>query len=351
MSINKDNSELLISDTLVPDIFLTQYIQELSKNAICLYMWLLMILGNDKFTENDLKEYQVITKAERSEAFAELISQDLVIKDKNNKYQLADLKKREVEEYCKTMNAKGDSLDGVSLSSDNSRDVLASSINKTFYLGKMAALNYRLIDKCLYEYGFDSAVIYTLFEEARREKQLYRINFLQKVAEDWYKKGYTTPDKLTTMIANKNKTEEIVKSLGKLMRKRLDGLDIEKIETWVTEYDVSVELVEYAYRCNDFRSTITLRNVGDKLKEWYLSDITTIDKAAVYENKKHEENKSKVSRKKASGNPWKLGGEMGVGSSETKTESSKKAEEAVTSDSDVEEDEILNLFGGSDADN
>lgn len=339
MSSKSDNSELLISDTLVPDIFIIQHIHDLSKNAICLYMWLLMIIGNTSFTMQNIADYSVVSESEKKEALAELISNDLVLKKGEKSFYLADLKKREVEEYCKTMIAKGDSLDGIELSSDKSRDVLASSISKTFFLGKMANINYRLIDKCLYEYKFDSSVVYSLFEEARNRKSQYKISYLSKLAEEWYKKGYTTPEKLQQMYNSKAEIDSIIKLLGRLSRKHIDGLDIERIEKWVYEYGMDSAMVEYAYRCNDFRQNKNFKHIDDTLKEWFLAEIKTIDKATVYENKKHEENKIKATRKKASGNAWKTGGEMGV-VADTKEEKEEKPQ-----DEDSDSDEILDLFG------
>lgn len=339
MSSKSDNSELLISDTLVPDIFIIQHIHDLSKNAICLYMWLLMIMGNTSFTMQNIAEYSVISDSEKTEAIAELISNDLVLKKGEKSFYLADLKKREVEEYCKTMIAKGDSLDGIELSKDKSRDVLASSISKTFYLGKMANINYRLIDKCLYEYKFDSSVVYSLFEEARNRKCHFKISYLNKLAEDWYKKGYTTPDKLQKMYDSKNEIDAIVKLLGKLTRKRLDGLDMEKIEKWVYEYEMNSQMVDFAYRSNAFRDKISIKNVDDTLTLWFLADAKTVDQASIFENKKHEENKAKATRKKSSGNAWKTGSEMGV-VSDVKADKAEKPQ-----DEDSDSDEILDLFG------
>ncbi len=346
MSFKADNSELLLSDTPVPDIFITQYIQELSKKAICLYMWLLMIIGKDSFTLKDLDDYSVVSGEEKKEALAELISADLLLKKGEDNFVLADLKLREVDDYCKAQIAKGDTLEGAQMSKDEARDVLARSINKTFYLGKMANINYRLIDTCLYEYKFDSAVVYSLFEEARNKKSHYRINFLQKLAEEWYKKGYTTPDKLKKMFDARSEIDNVIKLMGKLTRTHLDGLAIEMIENWVLNYGYKADMAEYAYRCNNFRKTILFKHVDEKLKEWYLADIKSIDQASVYENKRHEENKLKSSRKWSSGNSWKTGSEMGV-----LEETAPSAEVKKEADDSADNDEILNLFGGMDADN
>ena len=47
----EDLTRLLISDSLLPDIFLVRYAQELSKNALLVYLWLNMTGAGEGFDE------------------------------------------------------------------------------------------------------------------------------------------------------------------------------------------------------------------------------------------------------------------------------------------------------------
>ena len=53
-----DFSRLLINDSLLPDIFLVRYAQELSKNALLVYLWLNMTGKYDGFDENTIKRFK-----------------------------------------------------------------------------------------------------------------------------------------------------------------------------------------------------------------------------------------------------------------------------------------------------
>ena len=97
----------------------------------------------------------------------ELIFREIVNKKGRDTYFLNDLKKKEVDSYCASVIARGMSADDEFRlkESDELSQKLAESISKTFYAGKMNHQNYLLVDKCLYEYKFDSIVVYKLFEK------------------------------------------------------------------------------------------------------------------------------------------------------------------------------------------
>ena len=130
MSDPKGRTELLISDTLVPDIFITQYAQELTKDALCLYLWLLMSFGDREFTRENIKSYTLLSESDSEEYAAELIAHDLLITKDNETFSMADLKKNEVDSYVKAVVARDSADPSLKLCADEeSRNVLAGSIN------------------------------------------------------------------------------------------------------------------------------------------------------------------------------------------------------------------------------
>ena len=356
MKQSESSHELLLSDTLVPDIFVTQYAQELSKEAICVYLWLLMNCGYNEFSREEIYSYSILSKDDADKATAGLIENGLLLSSSEDKLVLADIKRAEVDSYIKTMVSKEDGMSDPVLSADEeSRNMLAGSINKTFYMGKMSYLFYRLVDKCLYEYKFHSSVVYSLFGEGRDLKIHLKVNSMYDLAESWRRNGYTTPDKLKAYYDKKGKREQLIALMGRLTRRRLNDNDLKRIDCWVEEFDTSVRLAEYAFKVNEFRGNITLKNVEDKLREWYAAGVSDIDAAAVYENMRRQENKAKSSRGRSRNNPHKTYGELEQKSAvkktapETKTEEKPKSEEKT--EQEQENDDILTLFGGVDEDN
>ena len=312
MTDKEGRTELLISDTLVPDIFITQYAQELSKDALCMYLWLLMTHKEQEFSKEDIREFSILSDNDSDRAAAELVSHELLFTKDNKTFRIVDLKKNEVDSYVKSMIDRGNSTSSLKLCADEeSRNVLAGSINKTFYLGNMSYMFYRLVDKCLYDYGFDPTVVYSLFEEGREQKIHLKQGAMYEMASNWSRNGYLTPDDLKRYYDRKSRREQLISLMGRLARKRINGLDIERIDRWVDEYKTTPELADYAFRVNDFRDKITIRNVDEKLREWYAAGIESIDQAQVYENERRVENKKAGARKRArNDNPNKTWDEL-----------------------------------------
>ncbi len=355
---DKDNNikcEMLLSDTPVADVFIVCHMNELSSNALKLYLWLCMTYGTkDEFTLASLNDYSYLNASEASEALAEMLEHELLYKIGSENFRLADLKQQEALEYAKSYAAKGVNIDGLELSADaKARDVLTDSISKTFYLGRCPYWCYRLVDKCLYEYNFEAPVVYKLFEEGRDGKFHVYTNRMNALAKDWYNHGYTSTNKLGEYFERKQMLSSVIEKMGKLSRRRLNGVELERIEHWVSAMDVTPELAEYAFRCNEFRGNITLKNVEDTLVIWHQAGIKSVDKAMVYENERRTERKSKARKAGGRDNVWKTGAEAGLLKKEEADSQSEKKDVQLPEDDDRSEahDMILDLFGDNDEDN
>lgn len=342
-------SRLLINDSLLPDIFLVRYAQELSKNALLVYLWLNMTGDKNSFNEETVKKFKIIPDDEISKTLAELMASGLINR-KDKTYSFDDIKAREVEEYVQAQKAMGTDPDLSGLKSDEQeRKTLADSISKTFYQGELPYIFYRLIDKCLYEYKFDSIVCYKLFEEGY-DQSIHRSNIqMENRAREWFEKGYTDIKSLEKQLEIDKRTKKLIKLTGSLMRKRLNGLDIDRVKSWAEDLDATEELVTLAFKENEFRTNLTLKNVGDTLTKWHDQGIKTAEDAARFSEEEHKENKRKATRRKANaGSVWATGEEAGI-AAETKAEEPKntKASED-TNDDDGDSnipDSVLDMFG------
>ncbi|MCR5617195.1 MAG: DnaD domain protein [Clostridiales bacterium] len=336
----KDMNELLLSDTSIEDLFICQYMPGLSKEAICLYL-LLKMDGSGKFSLKDVEDRSLFPKTETEEAMAELISSGLMSRNKTEKFVFVDIKKEEINSYCAGVIARGGAeLSDLELSPlKKERDDLCSGISKTVYAGKMGYVFYRLVDRCLFNYEFETIVIYKLFLEAKERKFQYDYRAVEKLAEEWNKQGIRTADKVDEVLNRRQNVEQIKKLVGRITRKRLNEYDIERIEKWA-QLDISPDLIEYAFRVNEYRD-ISSKNVDETLTGWVYAGIKTVDEASKYETELHKENSKKYKGQKKSGSyRGKDGSEAGityVGKTEDVKEEKKKAS-----------DDIFDLFGGED---
>lgn len=346
----EDFSRLMIDDSLLPDIFLVRYAQELSKNALLVYLWLNMTDKKNAFDGNDVKKFKIIPDNDIDQTLAELMAAGLISR-KDKTYSFDDIKVREVGEYIQAVKARGEDPEITGLMSDEKeRNVLADSISSTFYQGEIPYIFYRLIDKCLYNYKFDGRVVYKLFEEGYDQSIHRSLTLMEKMALSWYEKGYTDIKSLEKELEVSKRTKALIKLTGKLMRKRLNELDINRVRSWAEDLDATEKLVTQAFKENEFRSNLTLKNVGDTLTKWHDNGIKTVEDAIKFSEEEHKENKRKATRRKAtSGAVWRTGAEAGVG--EAKTEGTViKTDPAAAEQEDNIPDDILDMFGDSDED-
>lgn len=345
MASKEKYSELLISDTLVPDIFTVRYMPMLGKDALSIYLWTLMTYKGGNFTLKDVLAYGVIPEEDTKTALAELVTAGVLVNSEGTKFSFVDLKKIEVDEYVKS----GTDEDGMPVmrSDEKRRNLLATSIQKTFYGGRMAYAFYKLIDKCLYEYKFEDQVVYALFEEGKDTRIQFSVPKMYELAQKWNDMGYTTLSSLKNYYETRQKRNGIVKLVGKLLRKRLNDMDYERIYRMIDVYKADEALVEYAIKSLEWKENIRIIDVENKIKEWYDAGVMTIDKAVVYEEERRKENKTKASRRRGRSNVRKSGKEAGITVSEPE---GSKAEEAADEDEPFH-DSILDMFAGDDDEN
>ncbi|MCQ2467899.1 MAG: DnaD domain protein [Clostridia bacterium] len=344
MAMNNNNNSLLLSDTLVPDLFIYHHMMSLTKEAISVYLYIASS-GKCKFSEAECTDISLLDKETTKIAIAELIASGLIARDKDGDFTLVDLKKAEVDQYCASVVARGGAdISGLELSPmQEERNNLCDSISKSIYAGKMGYVFYRIVDTCLFTYGFETFVIYSLFDMAKEKKIHYDYKKVEKMASDWHKNGIKDSESLNRVLENEARIQEIIKTIGKLTRRRVDGVDIEKITNWVA-LGFSKELIELAYRSNKYRDFVKTKDVDDTLTKWLEAGIKTAEEAMKFEEEQHAENKRKYKKNKGKDSNYRTGAEAGITIEDTV---------AIEEDTDPKSDDsamndILNMFGDDD---
>ena len=140
--MNDDYSELVISQSQLDDIFVVRYLQDLSREAVVVYLWLNMTAGTGDFDEETVKSYRVIPENKVKETLAELLGAGLIAST-GDKFVKEDLKKREVRDYVVTCKAKGEAADIPGMMSDpEQHKTLAASISRTFAFSSVCYKNW-----------------------------------------------------------------------------------------------------------------------------------------------------------------------------------------------------------------
>ncbi|SCW36620.1 Replication initiation and membrane attachment [Ruminococcaceae bacterium YRB3002] len=352
--MNDSSQKLIVSQTALPDIFVIRYAGGLSASAIYAYLWINSFYRDSNFDLKNIYDASILSKAETDSALAELVAADLLIRN-GNSFHMTDIIAREVDDYLRHERAYAMSADGIPEDMTD-RNLLAESIQDTFFQGKMAYPFYSLIDKCLFEYKFEQTVVYNLFQEGLDRGCVKNSKSMKNLAREWYDKGLTTPQALAEYSKCKKAVKHAVEVMGRLTRRRLNELDLTRIERWVTDLDCSAELIEFAYKSNEFRGNIQLRHVEETLVAWTSAGIRNVEDAARYEEEHHKENKRKSDRRKGKFSGSVTGAEAGLTDTETKPATTTPEEDKPafgSGDESAEEDSaaidnLLDMFGGDD---
>ncbi len=342
--------KLIVSQTALPDIFVIRYAGGLSASALYAYLWINSFYHDKNFDLKNIYDSAILSKKDTDEALAELVKNDLLIRNGNSFHQ-TDIVYREVEDFYKIEQAYKQYAADLPEDSQQ-RNMLAESIQNTFFQGKMAYIFASLIDKCLYEYNFEQTVVYSMFQEGLEQGIVKNANAMKALAKKWYEKGITNDKALAEYKQTGREIKHCIEVMGKLTRRRMNELDIQRIEKWIIDLNCSCELIEFAYRSNEYRGNIQMRNVEDTLLKWTSAGITDVAGARKYEEENHKENKRKSERRKAKFSGSVTGAEAGITADDAiKPKSTTEEEDKPAfgkNDPDDAMDDILDLFGGED---
>lgn len=241
----EDARKMLFSDTLIPDVFISEYMASLSEVALKIYLYALHVSRHhEQVTAAELaRRLETDLDAVKAGIF-ELTQKGLI--EQNTKKQsiiIVDLKEKEVSKYYRTRSAAAPSEVIERTSRQPARDKLIRDVNKSFFHGMMGYSWYQAIDEWFEVYRFEPEVVYALFNECASRNKLSNRNYISVVAKDWNSKGVVTYLDLNKYYASREKTEQIRNAIGKKLRKNMTEFDDRIVEKWVREYEYDMPII------------------------------------------------------------------------------------------------------------
>lgn len=207
------NRTLHLSDTLVPDLFITEYINKLSGNAIRCYLILLLTYqhGNRKASPASISQRLGVSVNKAEQALTELQQVQLIIIQSGN-IELLDLKSKEIKR-----NMLRNQLDeDVSAIDFSHREAIIKQINDTFFQGVMSLGFYTIIDEWFNQYQFEPEVVYAIFAEANSKQMLKNPGYVSGIAKNWGESGVKTYSQLNQYYKNYETRQILMQKSEKL---------------------------------------------------------------------------------------------------------------------------------------
>ena len=281
----EESRKLLISDTLVPDIFITEYLPVLNGLAIKVYIYgLLLVRSRKTITESELSTRMGTDNETVKAALAELASHELItFTDKG--FDFNDIKAQEIEKIynLKTSRAPSTLLSSTLLSE---REKMMADISKTFFSGVMSPSWYCEIDNWFDRYRFDPQVVYALFNECKRRKKLDSKAYIAKVAQNWSTQGIATYQDLNAYFLSYDKISKISKKIGQKLHKNITEYDEELISKWVEKMGFEFDVIEIALRKTSKLASPNLEFTNKILEEWFSRQLKIAAEVLQYEEQK-----------------------------------------------------------------
>lgn len=271
-----EKTKIEMSDMLVPDIFVTNYMMGLDEHSLKIYLYIKFMAKNDI----DIKEDQIIkkigiSKIEYEKAMNLLQTEELIIKLENG-YGLVDIKELELNKtYIPKLKPKSD---GRKTAVEKKRIAAASAINETFFQGIMTLGWYVDISTLFEKYMFDEDVMIALFQYCQ-ERNALRKNYVFKVAETWYKGNVKTFEQLENYLEQQDRINKIKSKIKRAfgLSRNFTEYEEEQINKWLNNYKYEYDVIEIALKKTVQKTTNPTINYANAIiTSWYEKGLKTV---------------------------------------------------------------------------
>ncbi|MEG0073768.1 MAG: DnaD domain protein [Clostridia bacterium] len=283
--ISKNN--LRLSDTQIPDLFITDYMQKLNDNAIKVYLYILYAEKNAKsLEEKDIINTLLIKPVELETALNELVKYNLLIKTEKE-YIIKDIKEKEIDKvYIPRIEPKRGKA---ATERDTTRVLAMQAINTSYFNGTMPAYWFTEIGLWFEKYMFDEEVMIALFNYCY-EKNAMSKNYIEKVVEGWNRAGVRTFNQLEEYFEISDKLFKIENKVIKALRmqRQMTQGELNLLKNWVIQYNYTFDIIEYAIS-KALGKGNPIMYVNGIIENWNTTGYKTLEEIKIASEKAQEE--------------------------------------------------------------
>lgn len=289
-----ENADLssLFSNTLLPDIFFSEYLSEASGDFIKVYLYMVFLSKYDKDIKvNDLSKKLVLPLKTIQDAVKYWEEQGLITK-KNTGYIINSIQEIELHKLYKPKTAL--SAQQLQKSAENQKRARAiEHINNKYFSGLMPTTWYPEIELWFKKYNFDEEVMIALFGYCFDKSALHK-NYVQTVAEAWNKNNIKTFNDLDVYYEKQEKINIIAKSISKKLglSRGLTQYEYGYIEKWVIDYSYGMDVIEIALKRTTSKANPTFDYLDKLLTDWHDRGFKTPEDVQTFLKEIKEKNKN-----------------------------------------------------------
>lgn len=288
MKLNKIQNNLY-GNTLVPDIFISEYLPGLPPCAVKIYLYMLYASSNDLECEEGT--LAMILNSDVSVVRENMIILESIglISCQDGLIFINDIVQKEIEKnYRPKTISRPDDMPADKQKKNYDRAKIQKAISDKFFAGQMPAQWYNEIDSWYERYGFEPNIPFLLFQQCHKQKIMTK-PYIRKVAENWGEKyKIRTQEQLERHLekyGEYNKTKnEILKKLR--MNRNLTSYEEEIVEKWFYTYGYKFDVIEIALKKSVKKSKISFSVFDGIITSWYKNGLKTAEEITKYEEEK-----------------------------------------------------------------
>jgi len=269
-------NDILFSDTLLPDIFISDIMPNLPSDAVKVYLYCVFLSKYRKEARpEDLAAKLGMSVESINTAFTMLEKEGLIVRTPDM-ISVLDLKEREVSRLYRKKTSS-DAFEAVSRTSMIiRRSQCVDSINKMFFQGLMAPSWYTSIDHWFETFRFDEDVMVALFKYCY-DRNALNAKYIEKVGATWSSRGITSHWELEKYMELIEKVSELGRQIATRLRlnRKLTSYEERYLETWVNEYGFGMDIIDLALEKTTGKTNPNFRYIHGVLKGWYSDGLRT----------------------------------------------------------------------------
>lgn len=298
MKLEQNDRNILFSETKIPDIFFTEYMNQASGEFVKVYLYIAFLAKyNKEIKINDMSKALNLSFKTIQEALAYWEEQELLVK-KNNGYILADLQEKELFKlYSPRLTSSPEKA--LSNAKNQYRAKAIEEINNSCFQGMMSPSWYNDIDLWFNKYGFDEQVMIALFRYCLDHSALNR-PYVQAVADAWHQNHIQNFTDLDNYYAKQEKLSLLQKNVSKKLGLTRGLTQYEKgyIEKWVVDYSYNMDVIEIALKKTTSKTNPNFEYLNTLISNWHEHNLRTPSDVNNYLEQMKSQNKNKKTLEK-----------------------------------------------------
>lgn len=292
MRLEQKEKSLLFSETMIPDIFFSEYLSDLPGDYLKIYLYMTFLSKYHKDIKlNDLSKKLNIPLKTINDGIKYLEENNLILK-KTTGYIIIDIQETTLRNlYTPNLTMSKEKIEQTS--KNKSRAKAIDHINNMYFQGIMGPSWYNDIDLWFKKYEFDEQVMIALFDYCYNRGAMSK-KYVQAVAEGWASNKIKTWNDLDQYFEKRENLSKYNKIIAKKLGKYGNLTEYEEayIENWVLNFGYDMSIIEIALKRTTLKQNPTFEYINNVITDWHDRNLKTANEVQAFLEQRKKQAKS-----------------------------------------------------------